>query len=93
MNDQLVIEFVLQVITGNEKTKNILLAEAEKQGVSDAETMSFFRSVAMAVMFPKKMRDNFLKVHEGPLAETCVKIATDICKELHIWEFHPMNNE
>ena len=55
--------------------------------------MSFFRSVAMAVMFPKKMRDNFLKVHEGPMAETCVKIATDICKELHIWEFHPMNNE
>ena len=93
MNDQLVIEFVLQVITGNEKTKNILLAESEKQGVSDAETMSFFRSVAMMVIFPKKMRDNFLKVHEGPKTDTCVKIVTDICKELHIWEFHPMNNE
>ena len=93
MNDQLVIEFVLQVITGNEKTKNILLAESEKQGVSDAETMSFFRSVAMMVIFPKKMRDNFLKVHEGPKTDTCVKIVTDICKELHIWEFHPMNNK
>ena len=67
MNYQLVIEFVLQVITGNEKTKNILLAESEKQGVSDAETMSFFRSVAMVVMLPKKIRDNFLKVHEGPM--------------------------
>ena len=93
MNDQLVIEFVLQVITGNEKTKNILLAEAEKQGVSDAETMSFFRSVAMMVIFPKKNRDNFLKVHACPKTDTCVKIVTDICKELHIWEFHPMNNE